>query len=424
MTHRGPISRLARRLGGLPPGSRVSVLLLSVALSGVALTAGAVAVVGGQHPGPLGAQASERLPPFVSRMLARGGSCPLAVGTQIEAVQAFAEMLPVFRHPRCLNCHGGMDVLSDAHPGASALDDALDPRTSSMTSEFRAKFEPQCQDCHDGLEGWTVPGQPLFFVDKDDATLCRQMKSFGNDTGEKFVSHIFDDHGGIQFIATGFAGDRALGPDGLAENHLSAQPPPGTQSQLTAKARRWVDVMGAQGGWVGDPSCGCEMPRIRLKVHHRSEDNRAGVSARTGWAAFSGDAEFEVTLTAVRVDPAQRRVLFRGEASLVRQLQVYYRAAECRGPISEAEDWLFFGEVRPESNTMTLKFAFSTSDERGSVVCTSRGSTFNDELDLSLFTELSEIEVPLDSGTTRRATATAPGNEANESIEITVLDVG
>ena len=192
------------------------------------------------------------------------------------AVKAFAEMLPVFRHPRCSNCHGGMDVLSDRHPGVDQLDAQLNPRVLPMTTDFREKFEKQCQDCHDGLKGWTVTPPPLFFVNKDDKQLCMQMKGFGNDTGQKFVSHIQNDHGGIQFIAAGFAGDRALGKQGLKDYDLVAQPPPGTQLQLEAKARNWVSWMG--GDWVGDPSCGCFMPKIEGTFKQVDSAKVAGVT--------------------------------------------------------------------------------------------------------------------------------------------------
>ena len=41
--------------------------------------------------------------------VARGPSCPLPVGRQVKAVKAFQAMMPVFRHPRCFNCHGGVN---------------------------------------------------------------------------------------------------------------------------------------------------------------------------------------------------------------------------------------------------------------------------------------------------------------------------
>ena len=130
-----------------------------------------------------------------------GSSCPVPIGKQMEAIGAFAEMLPVFRHPRCMNCHGGLDIMSERHPGA----DDIVPMANPLDVE-------QCQQCHDGLPGWRQPGSPVFFVDKSDEELCLQMKRFES-TGDKFVEHIFNDHGDIQFIAAGFVGDRALGEE-------------------------------------------------------------------------------------------------------------------------------------------------------------------------------------------------------------------
>jgi hypothetical protein len=175
-------------------------------------------------------------------------SCPVPLGKQIQAIGAFAEMLPVFRHPRCMNCHGGLDIMSEAHPGA----DQIEPVSNPLDNQ-------QCFACHDGLldphgnPGWRQPGSPLFFVGKDDEELCLQMKD-REKTGDQFVEHIFNDHGEIQFIAAGFAGDRALG-EGLADYSLVVEKPPGTQADLTAKARRWVDLLGE--GYSASPECGC-----------------------------------------------------------------------------------------------------------------------------------------------------------------------
>lgn len=179
-----------------------------------------------------------------------GGSCPLPVDEQIEAIGAFAKMLPVFRHPRCMNCHGGVDPLSEQHRGVDQLDPAIDRMGGE---EARAAYVEQCQTCHDGLKGWTIPGPPVFFIGKTDEELCLQMKTF-EPTGEDFVEHLDNDHHGIQFIAAGFKGDRALG-DGLADFSLVAEPPPGTQAELVAKAKRWTEILG--DGYQASKPCGC-----------------------------------------------------------------------------------------------------------------------------------------------------------------------
>ena len=187
-------------------------------------------------------------------------SCPVPLGQQIKAVGAFAEMLPVFRHPRCMNCHGGLDPTSDAHPGA----DQIEPNPNPL------EFSEQCQQCHDGLPGWRQPGEPVFFVGKSDEELCLQMKRFES-TGAKFVEHIENDHHGIQFIAAGFVGDRALG-EGLKDYSLVIEKPPGTQAELTAKARRWVDLLGE--GYSASPECGCV---VKLEGKFTYTDSVSGV---------------------------------------------------------------------------------------------------------------------------------------------------
>ena len=111
-----------------------------------------------------------------------------------------------------------------------------------------------------------VPPPPMAFVnadgsDKSDEDLCRQMKAMER-TGESFISHIRDDHETIQFIEAGFAGDRALGEEGLTENSLTREPPPGTQADLTAKATKWVEAMGE--GYESSPDCGCVKPDVEL----------------------------------------------------------------------------------------------------------------------------------------------------------------
>lgn len=189
-----------------------------------------------------------------SPLLAQAGaSCPVPVDRQLRAIAAFAELLPVFRHARCINCHGAIDPLSEAHRGAGQLDPEID------RFGHREQFIAQCQDCHDQLSGWTIPGEPVFFVGKSDEELCTQMKFFEPDPAH-FVGHIRDDNGGIQFIAAGFAGNRALDEQSLRDYGLVVEKPPGTQAALTAKAQRWVDLVGE--GYASSPGCGCKKPAL------------------------------------------------------------------------------------------------------------------------------------------------------------------
>jgi hypothetical protein len=64
----------------------------------------------------------------------------------MEAVKAFAKMMPVFKHDRCLNCHGKFNVLSvDEHSGAvNAKESKLDP-TTLLTVSQRMPFTNHAQ---------------------------------------------------------------------------------------------------------------------------------------------------------------------------------------------------------------------------------------------------------------------------------------
>src|SRR5829696_8875731 len=72
----------------------------------------ALVAIGAAFLSPSSPQPSSALTSFppgqtANNTAARGPSCPLPVGRQVKAVKAFLEMMPVFQHPRCFNCHGG-----------------------------------------------------------------------------------------------------------------------------------------------------------------------------------------------------------------------------------------------------------------------------------------------------------------------------
>jgi hypothetical protein len=207
-------------------------------------------------------------------------SCPISLGRQVESIRAFSKMMPVFRHPRCMNCHGGMDPMSQAHPGADQISPNDDP----------AAFIEQCQEaCHDRLPGWKQPGSPVFFVDKSDEELCLQMKRFEK-TAHDFVEHIRIDHDAskTQFIAAGFAGDRALGVQGLRDYSLVAEPPPGTQAGLVTKAREWVEILGE--GYESSKPCGCVI-QIKGKFSYTNTSGRDTIKVTGDLIWKPGDDE-------------------------------------------------------------------------------------------------------------------------------------
>jgi hypothetical protein len=240
------------------------------------------------------------------------GRCTLSPGQQLGAVDAFSKMMPVFHHPRCFNCHGGFDITADEHEGSDAAQSSgLDPR-SLLTLNERKELHAQCGSCHDNvrgtltrldgtqLSGWLVAPLPMLWDGKSDEELCLQMKRFESD-GDQFIDHIETDHKEIQFVEAAFNGDRALG-DALAGYNLVIEKPPGTQGELLAKARKWVNAL--HGIWKDPPECGCVKPKVELTM-------KSEVTGTADRGRISGDFSATVPLKA---DTAGAP--FRGEAPI------------------------------------------------------------------------------------------------------------
>jgi hypothetical protein len=335
----------------------------------------------------------------------RGASCPVPFGKQIQAVKAFKEMLPVFRHPRCLNCHGGLDPHSEKHPGADAIE-GLD-RFANM-----GEFVEACQQCHDGLVGWNTPGPPLFFPGKSDEQLCKQMKQFEH-TGEGFVGHIHDDHGGIQFIAAGFAGDRALG-EGLRDYGLTIEKPPGTQAELTEKARKWVELLGP--GYEASPECGCVLPKVKLGIHHTIvSEIPNGLPSKE-----ESDVRFEVEL-----EPTGEATpgMYHGEHSMTRRIRLTV-PPDCRANAARDESWTFRAVVDTVRGTVKVWRSMDEGEPEGGIACKHGRDSAYIGLDAGTGANVlgfGELELPGDSGASK--TLTDEELSVRETLTITVLEV-
>jgi hypothetical protein len=404
----------------LSRSSLVGPVLYSLAFGAIGL-----AYVGPSTFGPRlvpGLRSAASPPP-----VAEGGpSCPLPVGQQAKAVRAFRAMMPVFQHPRCFNCHGGFDIFSKKHPGEGQLDRAMDFREPMPPDVRMGAFAEQCEDCHDGLKtpggerGWTTSPPPMFFVHPNGARksaeqLCRQMKE-QEPTRKGFVGHIENDHEGIQFIAAAFVGDRALGKEGLEQYKLTAQPPPGSQGQLTEKAQDWVDILG-EGGYKASRECGCVMPKIKLEVHHTEV-----MSVPHGLPSKEeSDVKFQVNLEPAGDD---KPGLYLGQRSLTRTIKMTLPKF-CTGKSSRGERWEFWGLI--DSVTGAIKVSQVAFDElpTGGIECKSGRGTAK----MGLFPAAApagsagfhELVIPPDSGSSKTVKA---GNKTwNESLTITVLEV-
>lgn len=402
MTSRRPNSRRAHRaaavflwIGGWAISSG------NPAPYGLALGVVGLVYLGDSAPEQRFALASP--PPQAPRHLtaSSGPSCPLPVGQQVKAVKAFAEMLPVFRHARCLNCHGGVDPFEE--------DDVGTHEGGQMQKSFPVDLE-QCQDCHSGLKGWMVPPrEDLLFVGKSDEELCLQMKHHEK-TGKDFVGHIFNDHdsSNVQFIAAGFKGDRALSED----FELKAEKPPGTQAELTEKARKWVDMLGK--GYTASHECGCVMPKIKLEIDHTMRfEVPKGLPSKE-----ESQVRFEMKLEPTG-DP--RINMFAGEHRLNREIKMTL-PPNCKGKASRQERWMVYALVDSVTGSIKVRHTAFDDEPEGEIVCSQgRGTAtmgiFPGHVSLVAW----EAVIPADSGSSKTLRAEAVGRK--EALTITVLEV-
>ena len=362
--------------------------------------------------------------PPATRILAKsdGASCPLPVGEQVKAVKAFREMMPVFRHPRCFNCHGNFDITSEKHEGSDvAQKSGLNPRELLTVAE-RQKLHAGCEVCHgnirgsltrmDGtkLSGWLVAPKPMLWNGRDDEELCMQMKQF-EPTGAQFVDHLKTDHNEIEFIDAAFHGDRALG-DKLDEFDLKVDPPPGTQADLVSRAQKWVDLVG--NGYTASARCGCVMPKIKLRIDHTIL-----IEVPNGLPSKEeSHVKFELKLEPTG-DP--RINMYAGNYDLTRQIRMTLPKA-CTGKAARKERWMVYALV--DSTTGSIKVRHTALDEEptGEIVCKQGGGTarmgiFPGHVSLVNW----EAVIPADSGSSK--TLEAKAEHQREALTLTVLEV-
>lgn len=201
--------------------------------------------------------------------------CPLSDSQSQKSIEAFSKLMPTFtQEPRCVNCHGGVDPFSEGVAG-----DQSDPKAPrSEHGGGKMDVTADCSGCHDGMlpkrdgspSKWQMATREHFFLGKDAATLCKQMKQVFP-KAEQFIGHLTDDNGNSNFTGTAFLGNRGLdekseGPD------FKLQPPMHvTAGGLVSLGKDWVAAMG--GEFKGDPECGCEPLHYAIRVSNHVEMN-------------------------------------------------------------------------------------------------------------------------------------------------------
>ena len=231
--------------------------------------------------------------------------CPLSEHQQSAAIDAFGKLSPIFREPRCFNCHGGM---SPFLPGRGDHPEFFKfIRNRDGSEDFLSSFAA-CGGCHvpPGNTG-TPPRWRLapFFPDdktwinrpgnvpKNTVQLCTQEKKLFAGDAQKFLRHMTNDDGGVPFLDVAFKGDMALNEKGrvLAGTTLPAPPGSMTRGQMLTFSKKWVEAM--RGEFHAPKECGCvEMEyALRVKFHGVYEPPTLTGALRAEFATADSEAQ-------------------------------------------------------------------------------------------------------------------------------------
>ena len=133
----------------------------------------------------------------------------------------FGKLMPVLMHPRCLNCHGGVDPTSGTNHGGGVQEAGT------------------CGGCHTDTvkEEWHLATN--IFVGKDVGAMCAHIADFVMHTGHaSFIDHLQND----ELVTLGFAGLMGGARDTTVPSDPPADPPPMKQQEFvdSAKVPCWM----------------------------------------------------------------------------------------------------------------------------------------------------------------------------------------
>ena len=140
---------------------------------------------------------------LVSTIVGAVSTQALVQRNDARARAAFLAIVPVLKHPRCLNCHANGDFPrqgDDSHPHAQNV---------KRGSDGRGKFSQKCGACHQeqnvaglnmppGAPGWHLPpaNMPMIWEGKTPGQICQQLKDPKQNNGKtvaQIVEHVTSD---------------------------------------------------------------------------------------------------------------------------------------------------------------------------------------------------------------------------------------
>ena len=223
---------------------------------------------------------------MTSPIVAQEKVCTVSDNDFAKAQSAFAKMADVFRNPRCLNCHGGVNPFTPNTKHAGGAYDISRDREGVPTSET---FD-QCQTCHGDVPGWQIPSSDMWFTGKDNVALCKLIKR-NSGSGAGLMDHLTSDSPPL--IEVGFKGTRGLNQLGRDQvKNYRAEPIQGvTHGQLIQSAREWLDALGTSGSSTdiitgdAESDCGCLQHHYAFEVHSEATINLQGMHWESGFGS-------------------------------------------------------------------------------------------------------------------------------------------
>jgi len=155
-----------------------------------------------------------------------------------EPLEYFTEMMPVFTHARCINCHGDVDPFTNRdHEGGQIAPGENCTRSGCHTQANNTNVGPVAE-----ADDWKMAPQAVWFVKpaaaggftpKTDRELCEQMADrVANRGKQEFMDHL---QGDFQ-IKLAF-----LGQSGGANADPQGDPPPMPKRKFELAAAQWMD---------------------------------------------------------------------------------------------------------------------------------------------------------------------------------------
>jgi hypothetical protein len=152
-------------------------------------------------------------------------SAPVTTG----GADAFQPILDVFKHPRCYNCHGGVDPFTGANHGGGVVPQDNETCINCHVDAKQYGFVTASDGSTQRV--WRMAPQRLHIVGKSDAEICGMLHNF--EAADPNITNRVSYHvSQSKMVLLAFEGKRA----GASS---SIDPPPGTLNDLTANAVTW-----------------------------------------------------------------------------------------------------------------------------------------------------------------------------------------